>query len=240
MPTFETHAGETLTIYLLHYLGGSRREWRRVTELLRSNVRVIALDLPGFGESAGTPGYTVAEMAAAVARAVRVRDPGRWIIAAHSMGAKVAAVVARSAEDGAAGLDGLAGTILVAGSPPAPEPMPEQQRQMMLGWFAGDPESNRADARQYVDANSGPALTADDAELAVADALRANRAAWVAWLEAGSREDWSARVGVLQTPALIIAGADDENLGPSAQHDRSRCRTRSICCRSNAPRTSHG
>ncbi len=44
-----------------------------------------------------------------------------------------------------------------------------------------------------------------------------DRDAWVAWLDRGSREDWAGRVGVLRTPALILAGSKDAALGPDAQ-----------------------
>ncbi len=203
-------------IFCLHYLAGSAREWTRVAELVRG-ARCIPVDLPGFGAAAGEPGFSVAEMAAYVGGVIRREAPERWLLAGHSMGAKVAAVLARSAEDGAPGLAGLEGLVLLAGSPPGPEPIPGEQREAMLGSFAGDAEANRADAQRYVRQNGGDDVDAASAELAVADALRMNRAAWTAWLQYGSREDWSERVGRLQTPALVIAGGADPNLGPAAQ-----------------------
>ena len=133
------------------------------------------------------------------------------------MGAKVAAAVARRAEDGEAGLGGLAALVLLAGSPPSPEPMSESRRRTMLGWFAGDPATSRAEATAYIGKAAGGKLPATLEEHAVADVLRARRTAWRAWLETGSREDWSDRIGVLRTPALIVAGERDADLGPAAQ-----------------------
>ncbi len=219
MPTGDVPASERATIFCLHYLGGSAREWTWVAERLAAELRCIALDLPGFGDAAHVTGYDVAAMAAYVAQAVRTEAPARWFLAGHSMGAKVATVVARSAENGAPGLDGLMGIVLLAGSPPAPEPMPADQRKQMLSWFTDGPQQDRRQARAYIAANSGPALGEQDADNAAADVVRANHAAWVGWLESGSREDWSDRVGVLRTPALIVAGADDTNLGADAQRD---------------------
>jgi pimeloyl-ACP methyl ester carboxylesterase len=205
-------------VFCLHYLGGSAREWTRVTALVE-RAECIALDLPGFGDAAATPGYTVADMADSIAGAIRARAPKRFTIAGHSMGAKVAAVLARRAEDGAPELAGLEGLVLVAGSPPSPEPIPDDRRQKMLVMFDGDADANGADARGYVAQNSGPKLDAAWTASAVTDALRMNRDAWTAWLARGSREDWSDRVGVLRTRTLIIAGDGDEDLGPSAQRD---------------------
>lgn len=41
--------------------------------------------------------------------------------------------------------------------------------------------------------------------------------AWLGWLERGSREDWTAPVGEVAIPALILAGAEDGDLGEAAQ-----------------------
>jgi pimeloyl-ACP methyl ester carboxylesterase len=202
--------------FCLHYLGGSAREWGLVAQQLGPGVEVVPIDLPGFGDARETSGYTVAEMVAFVAQVIRAREPHRWILVGHSMGAKVATVLASEIERGAHDLPGLAGIVTVAGSPPSPEPMDDAQREKMLGWFHGDANASAAQAREFVSSNS-ETLDARSADLAIADVLRADRSAWAAWLERGSREDWSDRVGVLRTSAIAIAGADDPKLGPDAQ-----------------------
>jgi pimeloyl-ACP methyl ester carboxylesterase len=202
--------------FCLHYLGGSAREWARVAERLAPAVEVVAIDLPGFGDARDFHGYAVAEMVAFVARAIEARAPHRWILVGHSMGAKVATVLASEIERGTRALAGLAGVVTVAGSPPSPEPMAATQREKMLGWFASGADTSAAQAHEFVRSNS-ERLDERSTELAVSDVLRTNRAAWIAWLEHGSREDWSERVGVLQTPGVVIAGADDPELGPGAQ-----------------------
>lgn len=202
-------------VFCLHYLGGSAREWSRVVDLV-PNARCIPLDLPGFGDASEASGYTVVEMVAHVERAIAAHAPHRWYVVGHSMGAKIATVIARRAEDGV-GLSGLEGLVLVAGSPPSPEPMPEEQRRTMLAYFSGDVATRQADALTYVAQNTSAPLDPEFEVIAVADVLRANHNAWRAWLEVGSREDWADRIGTARTPTLLIAGADDTNLGPSAQ-----------------------
>lgn len=202
---------------LLHYLGGSRRSWDRVVERIGRRGQCIPIDLPGFGEDPAATGHAVTEMAEVACRAIRAAAPPAWVLVGHSMGAKVAALVARRAEDGEPGLGGLRGIVLIAGSPPAPEPMDDGQRTEMLGWFDGDGPQSRAEAQGYIERNVGQALPEADHAQAVADVLSARPAAWRAWLTSGSREDWAARIGVLQTPALIIAGEDDPELGPQGQ-----------------------
>ena len=217
MPPADFLADDHPTIFCLHFLGGSAESWRRVARRLDAHARCVLIDLPGFGDASELSGYPVTEMVDRVAAMIRTEAPRRWLLVGHSMGCKVAAVLARRAEDRTEGLGGLAGLVLVSGSPPGPEPMSDERRQMMLGWFAGDAEASRAEATQFIKAATSKPLGDDEQHDALADVLRTNPEAWRAWLETGSREDWSDHVGVLQTPALIISGADDADLGPQAQ-----------------------
>ena len=205
------------TLVCLHFLGGSALSWSETIAGLQEHVSCLPLDLPGFGDAAAAPGYGVEQMADGVAARVREAVRGDWMIAGHSMGAKVAAVLARRAEDGEDGLAGLRGLVTVAGSPPSPEPMHEAQRQSMLGWFIGDKAVWRDRARDYIAANVAVPLDPAVNRRAIADVLRMQPKAWEAWLRHGSCEDWAERVGVLRTPALILYGSEDANLGEDAQ-----------------------
>lgn len=205
------------TLICLHFLGGSSATWSAVAENLATAMRCMPLDLPGFGNAADQQGYSVAEMAECIADRVKHGVTGDWMIAGHSMGAKVAAVLARRAEDGEPGLAGLCGMVLLAGSPPGIEPMQEEQRESMLGWFTGDRSVWPDQARDYIGKNVAAPLPPAATERAVADLLRMRQAAWAAWLRAGSREDWADRIGVVRTPALIVSGSEDAALGEDAQ-----------------------
>ncbi|WP_375465881.1 alpha/beta hydrolase [uncultured Methylobacterium sp.] len=205
------------TVFCLHFLGGSAREWEPVARRLGGRLVVVPIDLPGFGAAADVPGFSVAAMADHVAARIRDAAPTRWLIAGHSMGAKVALALARRSEDGEAGLEGLAGLVLLAGSPPSPEPMDEERRRAMIAWIGAEPEVRRREAARYVANNVGAPLDPEREATAVADVLRADPAAWIAWLTDGSREDWCGRIGVLRTPALILSGSQDADLGPEAQ-----------------------
>jgi pimeloyl-ACP methyl ester carboxylesterase len=117
-------------LVLLHFLGGSLREWDEVVALLGDSFQTLALDLPGFGSSAAITGYTVAEMADAVQATIAAAGLSRYVLVGHSMGGKVAAVIARRMEDSQSAA--LAGLILVAASPPGPEPMEDAKRAAMI------------------------------------------------------------------------------------------------------------
>ncbi|AWB25540.1 thioesterase [Methylobacterium currus] len=205
-------------LFCLHVLGGSARTWRPLAARLGPTVRCVAIDLPGFGDEAHRPGGDVAAMADHVAARIRTEaPPGPWLIAGNSMGAKVALALARRHEDGDPALAGLAGLVLLAGSTPSPEPMAEERRQAMIAWIDADPATRRREAEAFVAANVGAPLAPEDHARTVEDVLRANPQAWKAWLTGGANEDWRARIGTLSTPALVVSGAEDGDLGPEAQ-----------------------
>ena len=208
------------TLVFLHYLGGSGRTWQPLIARFDGEQPTLTIDLPGFGDAAGVAGDSVAEMADHVAGRIGQAGLSSYVLVGHSMGAKIAAVLARRAEDGEAGLAGLRSLVLMAGSPPSPEPMDEDSRQKMLGFFRGDAETSRAEAQGFVDENVSSKLAPAFNDVAVDDVMRADPERWRAWLTKGSNEDWSDRVGKLHLPALILAGADDPYLGPTAQRSR--------------------
>lgn len=205
------------TLILLPFLAATGHQWAGVASRLGDVARCVTVDLPGFGDAHAATGFTVAEMADAVAAVVRAHAPRRWAVAGHSMGGKVAMALARRAEDGDAGLAGLERLILVAGSPPGPEPMEDATRADLLGRFSGDSATWPAEARRYVAGNVASPLDPAVLDRAATDVARMNPEAWTAWLERGSREDWAGRIGLLRTPALILAGDRDAALGPDAQ-----------------------
>ena len=212
---------------MMPFLGGSRREWEQVIDLLREDSVCLGVDLPGFGESRDVPGYSVEEMAESLIETIASLELGRFVLVGHSMAGKVSAVVARRAADGDARVKGLEGLVLVAPSPPGPEPMADKKRSQMMDSLGGEPRvergerKDRAAAEVFIEENAAGDLAPAVFEMAVEDVLRMNRAAWRAWLESGSKEDWSERVGVLRLPVLLVAGDKDGSLGPEVQRSVS-------------------
>ena len=204
------------TLFLLHALGSSAREWDDVIVALGDDLDCVALDLPGFGDRAADADVDVSAMADWLANEVRARDPAAWMPVGHSMGGKLATIIAARAQGGEVGLSGLAGMVLLAGSPPEPEPMDEARRGEMIAWFA-DGAISVEDARTFVEANIAGPLPAPAMAKAIADVRRTSPLAWRAWLERGSREDWRPFVGTLSIPALIVAGSQDGDLGEANQ-----------------------
>ncbi|VXD00247.1 Alpha/beta hydrolase [Sphingomonas sp. 8AM] len=176
----------------------------------------LALDLSGFGDRADDGYADVATMADELVTVIRREQLTACVLVGHSMGAKIVTLVAARAMAGERGLAGVLGVVLVAGSPPSPEPIAPDRRAEMIGWVA-DGAIGRAEAETFVAANTAARLPDAQREQAIADVERSSRAAWLGWLERGSREDWSPGATNITIPALIVAGARDGDLGAAAQ-----------------------
>ncbi|WP_349657691.1 alpha/beta fold hydrolase [Xanthomonas sp. 10-10] len=204
------------TLFFLHALGGSRHAWSSVIAQLGDRFDCVALDIPGFGDAAPLDHFDTNALVDWFSAEVINRQPPCWFAIGHSMGGKIATLTAARARDGVAGLAGLAGMVLVAASPPAPEPMEESRRRTMLAWFeTGQP--TRAEAVQFVEANCASTLPDGPRAMAINDVLRTAPSAWIAWLTHGSREDVRAQAGCIGVPAVIVAGDQDGDLGEAAQ-----------------------
>src|SRR4051794_1098847 len=93
MLAYET-SGSGAPLLLIHGLTESRRMWDPLLPVLASNHTVLAVDLPGHGESGPADSYgpdAMAEEVAAVVRAVGMDAP---TVVGHSLGGVVATVYA--------------------------------------------------------------------------------------------------------------------------------------------------
>ena len=188
-----------VTWVLLHYFGGSARSWDPVAAALDGNC--VAPDLRGFGDAPPGGAMRVADYADDAAPLLRDGS----ILVGHSMGGKIAMALAARRPPG------LRGLVLVAPSPPGPEPMGDEARaKLRTAW--GDPAAARQVAQGISRHQDGPAF-----DRIVADHLRASLAGWLAWLDNGSREDLRAIARQVDVPMLVVAGADDAALGPAVQ-----------------------
>lgn len=189
-------------LVFLHFFGGSARSWNRVIARLAGEYETLAIDLPGFGAEAEASGpYTVAAYADFVAAAVRARGLDDYVLVGHSMGGKIAlALAARRPQ-------GLRSLVLLAPSPPTPEPIEEEMRASLIaGWGHYGPASEtlaRVTARP---------LSGDLRERTIADMMNSGKCAWMSWLQHGSREDISAAMSCIDVPVIVLSGDCDEAL----------------------------
>ncbi|MFC4454449.1 alpha/beta hydrolase [Deinococcus sonorensis] len=198
------------TVVLLHGFGTSAPLWADVQA--RLGRLSVALDLPGFGgNTAGHSAhdYTVDGMADHVAQQVQAAGLTRYTLAGHSMGGKVAAVLAARQPVG------LTGLLLLASSPPSPEPMTERGRaELKAAW--GDPERLRA---LYAGIVRAP-LPASSVLSLIEDGLRAEQAAWTAWPDHGSREHHERQMARVAVPVRVLASRSDPVMTPQVMRER--------------------
>lgn len=184
--------------------------------VLSGRFDFVTIDLPGFGDNM-TDGFDCTQMAQDVTQQIALRQSATWMIAGHSMGGKIAMMVAAMAERGTPGLQGLTHLILIAASTLEPEPMDDAVRHEMIGWVAGGTPLGPEKSRQFITDNTYRPLPTRLQKVAMHSLAGTDPAAWSHWLSHGSREDQSATIAPLATPALILAGEHDGALGEAAQ-----------------------
>lgn len=205
------------TVYVLPGLGLSAEAVAPLAAHLSPALAVVGVDLPGHGGAPDADGDGVSALADAVIAAIaQSATGGPWLLCGHSMGGKVAAVVADRVLRGDAPLFGLAGLVLLAPSPATPEPMSDDKREEMLSSAADGPISE-AHARRFVADNVGASLDPSDEGAAIAQVQAMSPRAWRRWLHTGSREDVSGGLDIAAVPAVVVAGEEDADLGADAQ-----------------------
>lgn len=194
------------SLVFLHYFGGSSRAWIETIARLAADYHCLAPDLRGFGSSdAPVAGYGLNDYADDVARLIEAANIKSYVLVGHSMGGKIAlALAARRPAN-------LRSLVLLAASPPTPEPIPEEERARLLNTHGNRPAAE--ETFRKITAHPLPELF----ERCVEDALRCSLPAWRAWLEHGSREDISADVMQIDVPTLVVAGGRDEPLNADLQ-----------------------
>ncbi|MGI4981004.1 MAG: alpha/beta fold hydrolase [Janthinobacterium lividum] len=198
LPFTESGSGDTILLFL-HFFGSSRNEWRHVTEQLSRDYRCVAADMPGFGEAANVSGYSVTQMTASLAALLAHFAPAPVGVVAHSFSGKPAMVLAADP------LPNYRQLIMVAPTTLVPEPIEEDARSAMR-----TRNQSHEGAEEFIAGSHHRDLQEGDLELAIADVLRSNEQAWLAWPDSGSLEDWSDRITELRVPAHLIVGDLDK------------------------------
>lgn len=192
-------AGSPALVFL-HYWGGSSRTWQHVVDRLVTDFRTVTIDQRGWGRSA-TPatGYALADLADDAQAVIAALDLERYILVGHSMGGKVAQLIASRQPPG------LMGMALIAPAPPVPLDLPLVARQGMVRAY---------DTRESVAATIAQVLAPDgldpaDLETVIEDSLAGAPAAKAAWPLSTSQEDIASALADIEVPAIVISGKHD-------------------------------
>ena len=204
----ERGSGEP-TLVFLHYWGGSRRTWSKVIDGLKDSFHCIAYDQRGWGESdAPAEAYSIADLANDAVLLIEAMDFNRYVHVGHSMGGKVAQLVASRNPTG------LTGLVLVAPAPPTAVHLPEPVREQQIHAY-----DNRENVLQAIAFLTARVPAPEVVEQIVEDSLRGSAGAKIAWPTQAIMEDISAEVSRIKVPTLVLAGENDR-LDTVEQHRR--------------------
>lgn len=93
---YEGGPDKAQTILLIHGFGADKSNWPRFARFLTKDYHVIAVDLPGFGDSSkpANISYDVGTQAERLADFMREQGIGRFHVVGNSMGGHIAALLA--------------------------------------------------------------------------------------------------------------------------------------------------
>lgn len=190
----------TPAIVFLHYWGGSLRTWSDVITALPRSYRTVALDHRGWGNSdAPAKGYALADFADDAEGVIESLNLGTFVLVGHSMGGKIAQLLAARRPKG------LAGLVMVAPSPPVPLVLPAEVRAQMEVAY-----ESRASVEMSIDHMlTAKPLSRAHREQVIEDSLRGAPRAKAAWPLHASHEDITREVAAIDAPAIVIAGELD-------------------------------
>ncbi|KAF7366770.1 Alpha/beta fold family hydrolase [Mycena sanguinolenta] len=208
------------TLLFVHFWGGSRRTFSALASRLSADFPLILPTLRGWGGSIGPDdpaayGTTdnaddlaalVAHLRADNALAGLFRHGNGIIIVGHSMGAKIAQVLAARGDFGTGTL--LKGLVLIAPAPMGKLELPTEMREQQITAY-----SSRESAELVLkDVLLGSDVGAEELRLLVDDCVDGNDHARMAWPAYGVQEDYEALLadGSVNIPVAVVVGGLDK------------------------------
>jgi 3-oxoadipate enol-lactonase len=191
---------DTPALVFLHYWGGSSRTWDEVIAALPNVYRTVALDQRGWGDSdQPADHYALADLADDAQRVIDTLGLERFVLIGHSMGGKVAQLLAARRPQG------LAGLVLVAPSPPVPMSLPPEALAAMESAYG-----SQASVEATIDGMlCAKRLSPAQRRQVIEDSLRGGAQAKAAWPRHTSQEDISREIASIEVPTIVIAGERD-------------------------------
>ncbi len=197
-------------LVFMHYWGGTHRTWKSVAGVLEKRFQVVTYDMRGWGRSsaAADGDYSLRALANEAMALIDRLGITSYVLVGHSMGGKIAQLIASRHPTG------LVGLVLVAPATPTPSLMPEEAKQQQLHAY-----DNRETVLQTINFLSSHTPSPETVDQIVEDSLSGAPGAKLAWPNDGMVEDISAAAAQIQVPTILIA-AELDNLDSIEQHRR--------------------
>ncbi len=185
---------EKKTIILIHGAGGTSFFFTPIWASLRGEYRLVIPDLPGHGESTGTPPGSIEGYVEWLRRFITEIEVNEFILGGHSMGGAIAQMAAIDK------IEGLEGVILIStGAKLKVHP------KIFEGIRSDFPSFCEQCASMMVSSKAFPELIQEIA----ANLKTASPAVVESDFAACDRFDVRDRLGEIDVPALIISGDED-------------------------------
>src|SRR5262245_25615640 len=204
--SYLSEGGSAHSALLIHGSGMSARSWVSQLEALSTRMRVIAVDLPGHGESSPPPGSSIEDYAAAVADFTVALGCGPVVVVGHSLGGSIA--LALAARQPAL----VRGLVLIASCvrPPLVDSVGDRLVALLPGPLRRVLFFSMAKKVLFA-----PGASADAIASGMQD-LRACRPQTIlADVRAARAMDLTARAAALDVPTLVLAGSRDRLTTPA-------------------------
>jgi pimeloyl-ACP methyl ester carboxylesterase len=222
MLAHECHGDGPVAVALLHGVGGSRRIWAdevsgTARALAQAGFTALALDLPGYGDSALPEDLSMASMAQAVADTLQALGFEQAVLLGHSMGGMVAQEFAATWPQRVRAL------VLACTSPAFGRPGGDWQQAFLRDRLA---PLDAGHGMAAVAARLVPAMVAPKVPEAAQEAARrimsaVSPATYRAALGALVHFDRRAALPALRMPTLCLAAAHDRTAPPEVMQRMS-------------------
>ncbi|MBT2411986.1 alpha/beta hydrolase [Streptomyces sp. ISL-12] len=200
LPAYDHRTGTGPTLVFLHYWGGSARTWDLVVDRLAGRD-TVTVDFRGWSRSRNLAGpYTLRRLADDTLAVIADAGVTDYVLVGHSMGGKVAQLVAATRPAG------LRGLVLVGSAPakPAAGTTPEYRETLS---HAYDSDESVAGARDHI--LTATELPESIKSRIVTDSRAGTDAARTEWPLRGIAEDIREHTRMISVPALVVAGEND-------------------------------
>ncbi|WP_084531585.1 alpha/beta fold hydrolase [Nocardia miyunensis] len=200
IPAYDHRPGAGSTLVFLHYWGGAARTWKPVIDRLPGRA-TLSIESRGWGRSRHLPGpYTLEQLASDTQEIVADAGVTDYVLVGHSMGGKVAQLVAATRPAG------LVGLVLVGSGPAEPSAAITPEYQQVLS-HAYDSDEAVAEARDTI--LTATPLNVDLQAQIVADSRAGDPVARAEWPLHGIARDITREVRDIAVPVLVVAGEHD-------------------------------
>jgi pimeloyl-ACP methyl ester carboxylesterase len=204
--SYLTEGSGLRTALLIHGSGMSARSWVNQLEHRPAAVRLVAIDLPGHGESDPPAGDSIEDYAATVADFLIALDCGPAIVIGHSLGGSIA--IALAARHPAL----VQGLVLIASC--VKLPLVDSVGERVVAFLPGPLRRLVffSMARKVLFARDAPA---DAIEVTMRDLRACRPETMMADVHAARTMDLTAQAAVLAVPTLVLTGGRDRLTTPA-------------------------